>query len=265
MISSYSLARLQLSVSSLSGLICWLAGYRADRFLQCSVEMRPYVSAALLLLLLALAKMEEHGGRDNDMFLLQDGQYVKSLLEEELTRESYEVSKLERKGEEEENQKTVLQHEEGEEERGKVRLVKNVNHQVILLEVREEGDYYPSANYTADEEEDREGGGVHDEDGDDEEEGKIQDNCTHPRQPFPWYNDSCDFVHAECGGKSELIDYLAFVLCDLPKAQVGAMLIFFSLELLLYCIVDVRVSIADKSSINWSELFDHTIVLFCNL
>ena len=41
----------------------------------------------------------------------------------------------------------------------------------------------------------------------DEEEGiveVIEDNCTHPRQPFPRYNDSCDFVHAECEGKAEL-------------------------------------------------------------
>ena len=56
----------------------------------------------------------------------------------------------------------------------------------------------------------------------DEDEGAefMDDNCTHPRQPFPWYNNSCDLIHAECRGKSELIDYLAFVLCDLPKAQV---------------------------------------------
>lgn len=61
-----------------------------------------------------------------------------------------------------------------------------------------------------------------DEGGEEEDESAkyTDDNCTHPRQPYPWYNDSCDFVHAECRGKSELIDYLAFVLCDLPKAQV---------------------------------------------
>lgn len=56
-----------------------------------------------------------------------------------------------------------------------------------------------------------------------EEEGQGEDhadNCTHPRHPLPRYNDSCDFVHAECEGQSELIDYLAFVLCDLRKAQV---------------------------------------------
>lgn len=94
---------------------------------------------------------------------------------------------------------------------------KYFNRPSIVLGVRE-SDYYPTSNYTS------EGGGGQDdggEDEDDEESAKdSDDNCTHPRQPFPWYNDSCDFVHAECGGKSELIDYLAFVLCDLPKAQV---------------------------------------------
>ncbi len=53
-----------------------------------------------------------------------------------------------------------------------------------------------------------------------EEMEEVEDNCTHPHQPLPQYNDSCDFVHAECSDKTELIDYLAFVLCDLPNAQV---------------------------------------------
>lgn len=79
-------------------------------------------------------------------------------------------------------------------------------------ERRFEGGYNPMGNYTGvgGEEEEEEGGTVE----------VIEDNCTHPRQPFPGYNDSCDFVHAECEGKAELFDYLAFVLCDLPKAQV---------------------------------------------
>lgn len=74
------------------------------------------------------------------------------------------------------------------------------------LQKRFEADYWPMSNST-EQEEGEEGG---------EEEAN---NCTHPRQPLPRYNDSCDFVHAECEGQAELIDYLAFVLCDLPKAQ----------------------------------------------
>ncbi len=59
------------------------------------------------------------------------------------------------------------------------------------------------------------------EEEDEEEEGEdLESNCTHPRQPLPLYNDSCDYVHVECRSKSELIDYLAFVLCTLPEAQV---------------------------------------------
>lgn len=73
---------------------------------------------------------------------------------------------------------------------------------------RFEGEYRPTGNNMGEEE-----SGVVGE--------VVSDNCTHPRQPLPRYNNSCDFVHAECGGKAELIDYLAFVLCDLPRAQVG--------------------------------------------
>ena len=47
------------------------------------------------------------------------------------------------------------------------------------------------------------------------------DNCTDPREDKGVYNTSCEFVLEECGHKSELIDYLAFVLCDLPHVQVG--------------------------------------------
>ena len=65
-----------------------------------------------------------------------------------------------------------------------------------------------------------------DDDNEETESSEYDDNCTHPRQYFPQYNDSCDFVHAECTGKSELIDYLAFVLCDLPKAQVPKLHVF---------------------------------------
>ena len=47
------------------------------------------------------------------------------------------------------------------------------------------------------------------------------DNCTNPQEDYEGYNTSCEFVLEECGHKSELIDYLAFVLCDLPHLQVG--------------------------------------------
>ena len=50
-------------------------------------------------------------------------------------------------------------------------------------------------------------------------EGK--DNCTNPRNPPQKYKSSCDFVHDECAGKAELIDYMAFVVCSLPSAQVS--------------------------------------------
>lgn len=46
------------------------------------------------------------------------------------------------------------------------------------------------------------------------------DNCTHPTEPLPYYNNSCEFVHAECADKAELIDYLAFICCDLAVLQV---------------------------------------------
>lgn len=62
---------------------------------------------------------------------------------------------------------------------------------------------WPTGNYT--------GGGQRDGE---------SDNCTRPSQPLPWYNNSCDFVRAECKNKAELIDYLAFMFCDLPKVQV---------------------------------------------
>ena len=86
----------------------------------------------------------------------------------------------------------------------------------IIRLVEREKDYSPFGNHTFEGDEEK------DEDHEEEEEEEMfEDNCTHPRQPFPLYNDSCDLVHAECRGKSELIDYLAFVLCDLPKAQVS--------------------------------------------
>ncbi len=45
------------------------------------------------------------------------------------------------------------------------------------------------------------------------------DNCTDPHDKGS-YESTCQFVKAECGKKSELIDYLAFVLCDLPYIEV---------------------------------------------
>ena len=45
-------------------------------------------------------------------------------------------------------------------------------------------------------------------------------NCTNPRSPPLMYNSSCAFVEAECSEEYELINYLAFVLCDLHRVQV---------------------------------------------
>lgn len=51
------------------------------------------------------------------------------------------------------------------------------------------------------------------------------DNCTNPRYPPQKYQSSCDFVHAECAKKAELIDYMAFVVCDLTSVQVSTILL----------------------------------------
>lgn len=48
----------------------------------------------------------------------------------------------------------------------------------------------------------------------------INDNCTSLRNPEPHYNSSCELVHAECGEKTQLINYIALVLCDLIHVQV---------------------------------------------
>ncbi len=47
----------------------------------------------------------------------------------------------------------------------------------------------------------------------------LSDNCTDPNDKGS-YESSCQLVLAECGKKSELIDYLAFVVCDLPYMEV---------------------------------------------
>lgn len=52
-------------------------------------------------------------------------------------------------------------------------------------------------------------------------DGNGDDNCTHPTEPQPRYNSSCEFVHAECADKAELVDYLAFICCDLAVLQVS--------------------------------------------
>lgn len=105
-------------------------------------------------------------------------------------------------------------------------LASNQERPAHVLESRDEHrGPWPTGNYTAVEGELSEGGG----------ENSQEDNCTHPRQPLPRYNNSCDFVHAECKDKSELIDYLAFVLCDLPKAQVYTCCI-----VCMYYAVDMR-------------------------
>ena len=50
--------------------------------------------------------------------------------------------------------------------------------------------------------------------------GTPQDNCSDPHDKGD-YQSSCQFVLAECSKKSELINYLAFVVCDLPHLEVN--------------------------------------------
>lgn len=57
--------------------------------------------------------------------------------------------------------------------------------------------------------------------GDKKQYDEANDNCTHPRNPPQIYKTSCDFVHAECANKAELFDYMAFIVCNLPSAQVS--------------------------------------------
>ena len=46
-------------------------------------------------------------------------------------------------------------------------------------------------------------------------------NCTAPRDyPKYWYNSSCQYVHEECAGQSQLLNYLAFVVCTLDNVKV---------------------------------------------
>ncbi len=54
---------------------------------------------------------------------------------------------------------------------------------------------------------------------DSEPDYSQHDNCTDPRDKGS-YENTCQFVIAECGKKSELINYLAFALCDLPYLEV---------------------------------------------
>ena len=51
--------------------------------------------------------------------------------------------------------------------------------------------------------------------------GSGSDNCTDPRHPPRSYTTSCDFVHAECSKKAKLMDYMAFIVCDLTSVQVS--------------------------------------------
>ena len=48
------------------------------------------------------------------------------------------------------------------------------------------------------------------------------EKCSNPRNPQPLYNNSCEYVHAECSHKVHLVDYLAFVLCDLKHVKVSS-------------------------------------------
>lgn len=54
-----------------------------------------------------------------------------------------------------------------------------------------------------------------------DEYSEGNDNCTNPRNPPQKYKNSCDFVHDECASKAELIDYMAFVVCNLSSVQVS--------------------------------------------
>lgn len=54
-----------------------------------------------------------------------------------------------------------------------------------------------------------------------DEYSEGNDSCTNPRNPPQKYKNSCDFVHDECASKAELIDYMAFVVCNLPSVQVS--------------------------------------------
>ena len=48
-----------------------------------------------------------------------------------------------------------------------------------------------------------------------ESDTDVGENCTSLN-----HNSSCEFVHAECANHARLIDYLAFVLCDLVNVKV---------------------------------------------
>lgn len=52
--------------------------------------------------------------------------------------------------------------------------------------------------------------------GDDDDD----DNCTAPRGEHDGYNNSCAFVLDQCQDEVSLVNYLAFVLCDLADVQV---------------------------------------------
>ena len=47
-----------------------------------------------------------------------------------------------------------------------------------------------------------------------------EENCTSLQHDSLDYNSSCELVHNECQGKVQLINYLAFVVCDLKSVQV---------------------------------------------
>lgn len=68
------------------------------------------------------------------------------------------------------------------------------------------------------------GGPGEDEEGpgeDEEPDNEEEESCTEPRQPQPKYNNSCEYIHSECKGKTKLVNYLSLVVCDLRVAQVA--------------------------------------------
>jgi len=65
-------------------------------------------------------------------------------------------------------------------------------------------------------------GGDEEDPGEDEEpDNEEEERCTEPRQPQPKYNNSCEYIHSECKGKTKLVNYLSLVVCDLRVAQVA--------------------------------------------
>lgn len=60
-------------------------------------------------------------------------------------------------------------------------------------------------------------------DGYNSNDGLSKDNtsgCHNPLHPPSSYNDSCQYVRHHCSGKTVLINYLSFIMCDLRHVKV---------------------------------------------